>query len=204
MLKPFALLALLSLVACNSPEKRLQRLQHDFWEKFARQDFFKIQLKNEVLHLPLPPAAQAVEQQKSLAVKLKKEADAINEEKLDVANRKQLAQLQAALGDYMMQDGTVFFDPSRCIVTDHLSLLADHPDLPVFLENVPVYYAQIEQSWQTPDVRYVEKAVDKAQITLDLLRELEGKSSGELISRIKPVQASVKDFIGLCQSARLK
>lgn len=204
MLKLLALLALLSLLACNSPKTRLQRLQHEFWEKFARQDFFDIQLRNEVLHLPLPPAVQPAAQQKSLAAKLRKEAGAINKEKLTIENQKQLAQLQSALDDYTMEESIVFFDPARCIVTEQLALLANHPDLPVFLEKVPVYYAQIEQRWQTPDVRYVAKAVSDAQITLDLLHELEHKMIGAILHQNKAAQLAVKDFIGLCQSALLK
>ena len=197
------LLASLFLLSCNSPEARLERLQHDFWEKFARQDFFEIKLENEVLHLPLPPSSEHPEQQKSWAESLLKEANALEKEKLSPAGQKQLTQIQAALNDCVAHEGTAFFDPSHCTVATHLQQLSAQPDLLVFLEKIPPYYAQLEQRWQMPDLRFVSKAVEESQIALDLLNALEEKSDGEIVARTGPARAAVKDFIGLCQSALL-
>lgn len=192
---------LLFLLSCNSPEARLERLQHDFWEKFAQQDFFEIKLKNEVLHLPLPPASKPSSEQKSWAEKLQQEARSIEKEKLSADQQKQLAQLCAALDDCVAHAGNPLFDPSRCAVTEQLQSYLEHPELPVLLEKIPVYYAQIEERWQTPDLRFVPTAVAKAQNALDLLHNHQKKSGNA--DHVLAAQAAFKDFIGLCQSAAL-
>lgn len=203
MSKFAALSALILLLSCNSPEARLERLQHNFWEKFARQDFFEVKLKNEVLHLPLPPTNDQPEHRKELAENLQKEARSIQKENLNAAGQKQLVQIQSALEDCVAHAGNAFFDPSSCTVSSHLEQLTGHPELPLFLEKIPTYYAQIEQRWQTPDLRFVPKAVAESQNTLDLLHQLGEKSGVETAARAGAAKAAVKDFIGLCQSAVL-
>ena len=204
MQKLALLFALFFLISCNSPEARLERLQHDFWEKFARQDFFEIKLKDEVLHLPLPPSSELPIAQKALVEKLHQEANSIEKEKLGDESQKQLTQLRLALGDFVAQADNSLFDPSRYTVSMRLQQFSEHPDLPLFLEKIPAYYAQIEQRWQRPDIRFVQKAVAESQITLDLLEGLEQKSNGVLSERTRTARAAVKDFIGLCQSALLR
>jgi len=204
-MKKFALLSILFyLCSCNTPEARLRRLQHDFWETYARQDFFEIRLKNEVLHWPLPPASVPSGQQKLLAEKLQKEASAIDKEGLSEAGKKQLAQLSAALDDCVAHAGAAFFDPSRCEVSRQLKQFSAHPELPLLMEKIPAYYAQIEQRWQIPDSRLVSKAVDASQNALDLLNGLEKSAGGEMVARTGAARAAIKDFIGLCQSALLR
>ncbi len=204
-MKKFVLLsALFYLCSCNTPEARLRRLQHDFWETFARQDYFEVRLKNEVLHWPLPPASGQSEEQKSLAESLQKEAKAIDKEGLSAAGQKQLAQLSAALDDCVANAGLAFFDPSRCVISGQLQQFSDHPELPLLLEKIPAYYAQIEQRWQIPDSRYVSSAVDASQTALDLLNGPEKSSGGGMVALKGAARLAIKDFIGLCQSALLR
>jgi len=204
MLKNFPLFALLFLFSCNTPEAKLERLQHDFWEKFARQDFFEIKLKNEVLHLPLPPSNAPSEQQKSWFESLQKEANSIEEQQLSTERQSQLVQIRAALDDCVAHTGSPFFDPNRCVFLKHLQRFSDHPELSLVLENIPDYYTQIEQRWQIPDGRFVSKAVLESQSTLDLLNSIERGSSGEIAALTGAAKAAIKDFIGLCQSAILR
>ncbi|MDO8368392.1 MAG: hypothetical protein Q7T20_16445 [Saprospiraceae bacterium] len=204
MLKNVALLTIIYMFSCNTPEARLERLQHNFWEKFAQQDFFEIQLKDEVLHWPLPPASKQPAEQQTLAETLQKEANSIVKEELSPAGQKQLLQIRAVLDDCVANAGAAFFDPSRFVVTGYLEQFSNHPELPILLENIPAYYTQVEQQWQTPDTRYVSKAVAESQSTLDLLNGL-GKTAGsDVLARTGAAQAAIKDFIGLCQSAFLK
>lgn len=200
MLKSPLIFALFFLISCNTPEAKLERLQHEFWEKFARQDFFEIKLKNEVLHWPLPPGSVQAEQQKAQAEALQKEAYSIEKEKLTPKNQKQLAQICAALDDCVANAGSPRFDPSRCALLTPLKQYEKHPEFSVLLEKIPVYYSQIEQHWQTPDLRLVSKAVEDSQNALDLLNTLEEKSGKETVAQTR---GAIKDFIGLCQSAYL-
>lgn len=203
MFKPAALLALLFLFSCNSPEAQLDQLQHDFWKKLARQDFFEIQLENNVLRLPLPPATDQSERQKVLAAKLKKDAYSIEKEKLSTESQKHLAQICAALDDLSASSGNPLFNPSRCAIAEQLRENSTSPDLLFFLEKIPDYYAEVERCWQTPDARFVTKAVADSQTALDLLDGFEKNFEGKNLGQIQAARVAVKDFIGLCQSALL-
>lgn len=204
MFKPSFFFCSFLLFSCNSPEARLERLQHHFWDKLALHDYFEVKLKNEVLHWPLPPSFEVVGNQKEQVLILQTEAKAIEREKLTVNGQQQLDQMNAAL-DYCASLGEKsLFDPSRCCVGVWLRQFSGHPEFPVLLENIPMYYAQIEQRWQTPDVRFVEKAVHESQSALDLLKGLEENERGDMAVKAASAKAAIKDFIGLCQSALLE
>ncbi len=204
MTRPFATLLLLFLFSCNSPEAQLQRVQHVFWEKLARQDLFEVRLKNEVLYWPLPPEAASAQSQKSLAEVLQLEANSIEKDQLSASDQKQLTHVKAALSDYDTQAVSGFFDPSRCSIAPCLEEFSNHPELPLLIERIPAYYCKIEERWQLPDVRLVSKAVDESKTVLDQLKEIEEKSGGALVVQVSAARGAVKDFIGLCQSALLE
>ncbi|MDO8971769.1 MAG: hypothetical protein Q7U74_13835 [Saprospiraceae bacterium] len=201
MYQPFAWFAVLLLFSCNTPEIQLGRLQHSFGEQFAKQDFFEVQFKKEVLLLPLPPNAMQSGELKTSAEALQKVANSIETKALNATQQKQLLQIRAALEDCVTHAGNPLFDPSRCAISAKLQQYSEHAELAVLLENIPNYYARVEQSWQTPDSRFVDKAVTESQIALDLLKKLEENSKKELIGQAR---AAVKDFIGLCQSTVLE
>ena len=195
--------AALLLLSCNTPESRLRRLQHDFWENYSRQDYFEIKLLKETLHWPLPPLPMPSNRQKSLAARLQEEAASIESEKMNPESRQQLAQIRAALEDCLAQEGNALFDPARFVLLDEWSRFSAHPELPNVLEKIPEYYSTVEQRWQMPDTGLVSKAVTESQKTLDWLNALEGKTGGEF-ARIQAARAAIKDYIGMCQSALLK
>ena len=99
--------------------------------------------------------------------------------------------------------GAAFFDPSRCVVSGQLQQFSNHPELPIVLEKIPAYYAQIEQRWQIPEHRFVAKTVDASMSTLDMLHGLAKNSGVEGVARTEAARCAIKDFIGLCQSAIL-
>lgn len=202
--KYLCLSLLFALLSCNSPQARLERLQHAFWQKFARQDFFEIRLKTTVLHWPLPPASEPSDEQKKRVLALQEEARAIEKGKLSEAGQKQLVQLEAALKDCVSSGSGALFDPSRCVPADMLKQYSSDPDFPVLLEQIPVYYARIEERWHAPDARFVLKAVEESQRALDLLGELENGSGGKMAAQTAAARVAIKDFIGLCQSALLE
>lgn len=201
MYQPFALFAALLLFSCNTPEIQLGRLQHSFGEQFAKQDFFEVQFKKEVLLLPLPPNAKQSGELKTSAEALQKVANSIETKALNTTQQKQLLQIRAALEDCVTHAGNPLFDPSRCAISVKLQQYSEHPELVVLLEKIPNYYARVEQSWQTPDSRFVDKAVMESQIALDLLKKMEENSKKEAVGQAR---AAVKDFIGLCQSTVLE
>lgn len=198
--KPSALFCLFWMFSCNSPEARLERLQHRFWDNFARHDYFEVKLKNEVLHWPLPPSPDVAGNRTALLLALQNEAKAIESEKLTEKGKHQLLQLNAALAQCALQGSKALFDPSRCCIVAGLQRFSDHSELSTILDSIPAYYQQIEQQWQSPNVKLVEKAVGESQVALDVLQSLEERGEVET----GPARAAVKDFIGLCQSAWLE
>lgn len=193
MFRPISLFALLTLLSCNRAEDRLDRLQHDFWEHFGRQDYFAIQLPDERLLLPLPPHRGQHGDRVLWAKELLKSAQNIPVEALSLPSQTQLHQLKSALEDLVHRTDGVFFDPSRCGLSHHLLRYGGQPCGRVLLEHIPAYYAEVERRWQTPDVRFVPKAVEEALGSLEILSKNEGETEA--------ARWAVKDFIGLCQSA---
>lgn len=203
-LNPTLLFAALLLFSCNTPESRLRRLQHDFWENYARQDYFEIKLNKETLHWPLPPLPMPSNRQKSLAARLQEEAASIESEKMNLESRQKLAQIRAALDDCLAHEGNALFDPARFVLLDQWLQFSAHPELRGVLEKIPEYYAEVEQRWQMPDTSLVAKAVTESQKTLDWMNALEEKSGSELSMHLQAARAAIKDYIGMCQSALLK
>lgn len=191
---------ILFLLSCNNPEVRLKRLQREFREEFARQEYFEVRLKNEVINLPLPPIAPPSEQKKQLALGFQEAANSIDKEQLNEVHQKQLGQIRAALDDFVAQDGNSLFNPARCSMEAPLKKFSDHPELSVLIDSIPAYYALVWKRWQTPEVRFVSQAVDESKSALDLLHSA-GERYGH--STVSQARAAVKDFIGLCQSAWL-
>ncbi|MFN0214026.1 MAG: hypothetical protein ACKVT2_07200 [Saprospiraceae bacterium] len=204
MFKPAALFGLIFMFSCNSPDTRFRQLQLEVWQKFARHDFFEIHLKNEVLYMPLPPSIPLDSQRKSWVNSLQSEAQSIDLQSLSLENQKKMLQLRAVLQDFSESTDAAFFDPSNFVVLKHLQRFSDNPELTQLLDKIPAYYAQIEQNWRKPELRFVQKAVDQSQITLDFLDDLAKKSNGEIGANLAAARAAVKDFIGLCQSTHLQ
>lgn len=194
---PLLLVSALLLVQCNAPADRLQRAQHEFWENFARKDFFEVRLKKETLHWPLPPLSVDAASRLAKARELEETLAAIDSTQLKPEQQKQLTQLRAAVHDCVAQHGSALFDPTRCDVLADLQRLEKHPEWPVILQKVPEYYQEIEKRWQTPDAALVEPAVSRAQNTLDFLRTRHPDDA------VMAASGAVKDFIGLCWSGWL-
>jgi hypothetical protein len=191
------LAAALLLISCNAPADQLQRAQHEFWENFARKDFFEVRLKKETLHWPLPPQSGDAASRLTKARELEETLAAIDSMQLKPEQQKQRKQLLAAVHDCVTRQGGTLFDPSRCDVLEDLQRLEKHPEWPVILQKVPEYYQEIEKRWQTPDAALVEPAVSRAQNTLDYLRTKSPDTAVEIAT------CAIKDFIGLCWSGWL-
>ncbi|MDX1912438.1 MAG: hypothetical protein SFV22_13170 [Saprospiraceae bacterium] len=195
---------LLPLCACNSPEARLERLRHEFWENFARHDYFEIRTGEETLHLPLPPSDQETESRKEKLTQLQQVAQALENEMLNDTGRRQLAQIKRALQDLAASGQGVLFDPAQCVVAERLRNYAGRQDGPALLEKIPAYYAAVEARWIKPDGRMAAHAVEEAKLTLDLLKEWERSVPESRKETVRQAQNAIKDFIGLCQSALLQ
>lgn len=196
--------ALLPFFSCNTPEARLEHLRHEFWENFARHDYFEIRLSEETLHLPLPPSGQEAESRKEKLTQLQQVAQALERETLNDAGRRQLSQISRALNDLTASGRGILFDPAHCVVSERLKNYAGRQDLTALLEKIPAYYAAVEARWINPESRMAAHAVEEAKLTLDLLKEWERSTPENRRDPLKQAQNAVKDFIGLCQSALLR
>jgi hypothetical protein len=194
----------LTLLACNSPEARFDRLRREFWENFARQDYYNIQLGEERLHLPLPAAdGTNVGKRKEKVVELQQWVQLLEKETLEDASRRQLGQISRALNDLSASTQGVLFDPSRCTLVQTLQEYAGRPSIAGLLEKIPEYYEKVEAGWVKPEPRLAEKAIEESKLVLDMLREWEKNAPEDRRIQIEAAQHAIKDFIGLCQSAFL-
>ncbi len=196
--KPLILGLILMLISCNRPDDQLRRAQHEFWEHFARKDFFEVRLQKEVLYWPLPPQVADAAARLAKAETLEKTLAVIDSTQLSPEKQKQLSQLRAAIRDGVLRRGFSLFDPSRCDVLPDLQRLEQHPEWSMVLQKVPEYYQEIEKRWQIPDAALVEPAVARAQNTLDYL------STKGPDAAVDPARGAVKNFIGLCLSSWLE
>lgn len=202
-MKRAAFFLLFLVFACDTPQSRFESLQRDFWEKFARQDYFEIELEGRSVRLPLPPLSAQSAERKGIAESLRERAYSIENEKLSPENQIKLAQLRAALDEICQHPESGFFDPARCAIAQSLGDLSAS-QTSVFLEKIPTYYAEVERRWRVPEPRLAAKAVAESQAALDILKTLERDWAGEKPSAFESSRAAIKDFIGLCQSALLR
>lgn len=95
------------------------------------------------------------------------------------------------------------FDPSKCVPLKPLQEWLGHPDGLLLLEQLPAYYAAVENRWQRPAPHLVPKAVEASVQALDALDHAENRQKTAGTANWKAAKAAIKDYIGLCQSAYL-
>lgn len=205
MSRIYVLSCLFLLISCNDPEAQLSSLQHEFWEQFARQDFFEIQMEQEKVLLPLPVSMEAPSKQKAQAEALLKSANALKTEELSKEGQQRLQQIKTALNDFLNASGNAFFDPARYVIEQPLleTHCVNELKTRLFLERIPAYYVEVERRWQIPAPENVSRAVVKAQEGLDAIQALETSGALNPAAGAQAAKAAIKDFIGLCQSALL-
>ena len=201
-MKKLAILSGIFLFACNTPTKRLTNLQHEFLHKLANQDYFEIKTDKETYFLPLP-SAQYQPDQRAAAELLQEEANALTQMALSADQRQQLDIIHRALSDFLSASSDAFGDPGRFVVSDLLQKAQKQRDGNFILEKIPEYYRELENRWQVPSVPKASRAMEKARLSLEVLRTMEEKAGGKASEQIVRAQYALKDFIGLCQSAQL-
>lgn len=210
-------LAVLLMAACASPEERFIRLQLDFIANRPPPEVFEIQADSDTVRWPLPPSAEYAGALKEFAETYRKRAHSIDAETLTPKTKEDLRQFQVALDSICARFARAQSDPCDYTLHNVLSHFTGssglrHPALMVrVVEQIPHYYARVQQRWTVPAPARIPEATHQALATLDHLQHIEenlpGLSVGyrdQLEKTMPPARAAIKDFIGLCQSGLLE
>lgn len=203
---------------CQSPADRLRGLQLEFFRARPQPVAYEIVTEADTLRLPLPPAPGDAEQLRQLADSFARRAAGFEAGKLDAAGQAELGHFRRLLDSLARgSDPLGANDPGRYALDDLLrhfigrDRAGRHPGMTtVLVECLPAYYHKLETSWRPIDPAAGIAAAHRAETSLELLTQLESDlapySVGyrERLQRALPAaRYAVKDFIGLCESARL-
>lgn len=193
MLRYPALLLILALISCESPEDKISRLQSETLALLGSGDFFVFNTQSRTIMLALPPSLENAAQCAQRIPRISQEINVIDAASLSATDQERLERLKTIVETLANKGADSAFDPNKCVIAD---LLAD--DLrgetgKVVLEKIPEYYAEVERRWQQPNSFRALQAAQQSLRSLDMLQEM-----GSDADRAR---LAVKDFIGMCQSA---
>lgn len=193
MLRYSALLLLLTLMSCESPEGKISRLQSETLELLSSSDFFVIKTQSQTIKLALPPAPEKAELCAQRVPAILKELNSMDTTSLSAADRQKLAGLKAIVETLAKEGIGSAFDPNKYVVADLLDGSFKDGTGKLLLEKIPEYYTEVERRWQAPAKLRAQDAARQSLRSLDILQ----KSGAEA----DQARLAVKDFIGMCQSA---
>ncbi len=209
--------AVLFMAACATPEERFIRLQLDFMADRPQAEIFEIRTDSDTVRWPLPPSAEDAGAMREFADTYRKRAYALNPEELTANTKTDLRRFQVALDSICTRIERARCDASDYTLHNVLSHFTGskgprHPALMArVVEQIPVYYARVQQRWIAPAPAGIPQALAQAQTTLDQLEHIEQSLPGlsaayreQLQQTIPAARAALKDFIGLCQSGLLE
>lgn len=210
----FGGLILLGLAACSSPEQRFHRLQRDFLREFSRPSTFWVVAGVDTLALPLPPSGADLARVKTAAATFQKRCKKLAANELPAAEQARFTAFQAMLDSLSQPEKHPWPDPARFCVDEVLRHFpADggkirHPELlAALLEQLPVYYATVQENWPGCDPIRGAAAAHHSASALEQLDRIEALLPGlpadyraRLAVAAPPARWAIKDFIALCQS----
>lgn len=201
------------LTSCTFSSREWQQLQRDFLDRYPHADAFLVPTEHDTLKLPLPPDPAKAEHWPVHAEALRRRAYALDSTRLTESEKAQWKQLKAALDaesrrtnagndtlPYLLDDLLRHF-VGRDQVVRHPALLT------ALVEQMPAYYAQVQQRLQTPDPWADTTHFERAAAMVEQLQQLENNlphySIGyrERLQRALPkARAALKDYFGWRQS----
>ncbi len=192
------LFLLFFLLACETPQAKISRLQSELLSALGTRDFFEIKLGQQVLQLPLPPSPELAEARKLRVSEINLETYSFDNEKLNKDDQQRLAQLSAQLNELVKRGNGAFFDPVKCVLGDVLRVnlaAGNQQHTQILLDTIPAYYEEVARRWQSPDRLRARSAAAESLLVLESLEKMGDHAN--------PARLAVKDFICLCQSAVL-
>ncbi len=202
------------LIACTSPQDRLQQIESGMLELLGPAADLKVPVQDGSLPLPLPPPLEVQTAQKIQASRLLAEAEKIDSSKLEPIQRQQLQQYRQVLTDLSGSTAGWPVDPLMYTLYEPFQRCLSEPDgesLATLLEKTPDYYTEVEQRWGPTNPRSLHPTETQCLSVLDQLDRLEN----DLIKYPLPVRtrlqaalpaakAAWKNYLGLCRSSVLE
>ena len=140
------------------------------------------------------------------ADKLQEWIQKIDPQALEVTDRQRLEVLGRAVNDLVLHGVSIPSDQVCTQIADPFQqvLKYNNPELTQrFLEQLPAYFTEMEQRWQSPASHKIPEVILEATTALDALQQLEQQSPDAWKNNFTAARMALKDYIGLCQSALL-
>ena len=194
------------LFGCQSNTEQLREAEHRFLQLVSVPDRMQLAVGGDTLFLPVLPVPDAGVNTKKEADKLQKWIDGIDYQALESSDQQRLNVMKRAVNDLVLHGVS---SPSDLVCTQiadpfQQALKLNNPELTQrFLEQLPVYFTEMEQRWQAPAAHKLPDVMQEATSAFDALQQLEQQSSGAWKHHFTTARLALKDYIGLCQSALL-
>lgn len=183
--------------ACTTPEDTISHAQRRLLQVLQNHEYFEISAGPPSIKLILPPGPQEAEKNRKTLSEIESDLQKIDNQKLAAGFSREYRELLKVLQTIREKGITSGFNPVSCVLTRQLLEISgknDEQQLRAFIAKIPEYYAEVEARWQPCLPAQAREAADQSLKTLDLLDSLQAPQDARL---------AVKDFIGLCNSARL-
>lgn len=191
---------------CQSATDQLREAEHRFLEIVAVPEPVQLSVGTDTLFLAVLPAPEAAGEAKAAASTLQAQIQKIDTQALEDSDRQRLDILRQAVNDLVLNGVSVPVDQVCSQISDPFqrALQYNNPELTSrFLEQIPVYFTEMEQRWHDPAPHKIQDAILKADAAFDNLHQLEQQSPATLKNKFATARFALKDYIGLCQSALL-
>ncbi len=160
----------------------------------------------DTLFLPLLPVPNAEMDAKKEAGNLQIWIQKIDPQALETPDRQRLEILERAVNDLVLNGVSIPSDQVCTQIADPFQqiLKYNNPELTQrFLEQLPVYFTEMEQRWQAPAAQKIPDAMLEATAAFDALQLLQRQSPPAWNDKFTTARLALKDYISLCQSSLL-
>lgn len=195
-----------AIAACQSDTEQLREAEHRFLQIVSVPERLQVTAGGDTLFLPVLPALDAASTAKNNAVQLQQWMQKIDSATLEPSDRQRLSVLKKAVDDLVVNGVSIPADLVCTRIAEPFKqvLQYDNPELTQrFLEQLPVYFSEMEQRWQTPAAPKMPAVMQEATSAFDALQQLEQQSPANWKNKFTTARLALKDYIGLCQSCEL-
>lgn len=200
-------LPLVLLFSCDDPERRLHRLQRDFFRVFPDSAFVLVS-KKDTVRLGLPPTEEELKRLRAFALKVQPEMERLDPSAFSDRDYRAYERLRGVVDSAAAGGFTVLFhEPGTGFVPFYLNRGLPAAVLVSLVDTLPAYYATVQRRWKNLGWSYTYDANQTALSALDKLNNLEKEVEKmpapyreRLLAALPAARRAVKDYIGFLQS----
>lgn len=194
-------------IGCQSDTERLRQVEHGFIQIVEASGQFPLCVEGDTLWLPVLPLPETNAKVKEEAAILQGSLQNIDLQSLEMSDQKRLTILKQALGDIIQNGFSIPVDQVCSQIARPFQQALQYNNQPLterFVAYLPGYFAEMEQRWQRPSEHKTPEAIREALAAFDALQQIEQQAPNIARHDFDAARRSLKDYIGLCQSASLQ